>query len=92
MTPLIARVRVTGNLSGVDRVQVALTAPSVASHQLGDAVRISGDTLNGIWGISASVPSNMSPGIYAIRFGAYDALGQFAALTTDPPFPDNLLL
>ena len=79
-TPLTVKVSVTDNLSGVDRVSVYLTA-SGSFFYVGEAVRISGTARDGIWEMSAPLPSNIPPGVYAMEIDAADALDQTSTLT-----------
>ena len=79
-TPLVVKVAVTDNLSGVDRVSVYLTA-SGSFFYLSEAVRISGTARDGVWEMSAPLPSNIPPGVYAIELDAADKLDQTSTLT-----------
>ena len=82
-TPLVARLHVTDDLAGVEYVSVYLIT-SGSPYYLGDAARISGTALDGIWEFSAPIPAAaVSPGLYAIQFNAGDKLNQSSSLSTD---------
>ncbi len=75
-TPLVARIHVTDDVSGVNEVYVYLTTPG-ASYYLSSAVRISGTERDGLWELTAPLPpNNIPPGVYAIQFSATDHLNQ----------------
>ena len=82
-TPLVARLHVTDDLAGVDYVSVYLLT-SGSPFYLGDATRISGTALDGIWELSVPIPAAaVIPGLYALQFNAADKLNQTSSLSTD---------
>ena len=86
-TPLVVRLRVTDDLSGVQRVRVYLASNISGVDDDHSAVRISGTALDGIWEFAAPVIHGTPPGVYAINLDAQDVLNQTTYFTTNPAIP-----